>query len=464
MESESVSQKASGHWAEEEMSAADLGDERLNRRARRILSQLAQRPEESIPAACQGWTETQAAYRFFSNEKVTAEGVLLAHGAAVLERARQYPVVLCVQDTTELDFTSKPQTEGLGPLTYESALGLYIHPTVAFTPDRLCLGVVDLWTWARDVQTHGTKDKASRVSRRIEEKESFRWLEGYRRVCGLQKEIGASTRLVSIADRESDIFELFAEGQRQGVAWLIRSNQPRKLQDGARLWQMAAEAPALGQIEFDLPTMASRPARRVCQTLRSTRVRLAPPYRRDTQLEAVEVTALLACEECAPKGVEPIQWLLLTNLPVETLEAGQEKMQWYLCRWQIEVYFRVLKSGCKVEQLQLQTRERLESALALYLIVAWRVLYLLMLGRSCPDLSCEVVFATEEWHAAYLVTQRKKPPRQPPSLGVMLKLIAGLGGFLARKGDGPPGPKALWIGLQRVGDFILALEIREDSS
>lgn len=448
-------------WSEEELSAVDLGDGRLNRRACVLLSQLAQRPEQSIPEACQGWAETQAAYRFFSNEKVTPEGVLLAHVEAVLERARQHPVVLCVQDTTELDFTSRPQTEGLGPLTYESALGLYIHPTVAFTPERLCLGVVDLWTWVRDAQTHGTKDRASRASRPIEEKESFRWLEGYRRICGLQKEVGETTRLVYVADRESDLFELFAEGERQGVAWLIRANQPRKLADGARLWQAAEEAPELGQIEFDLAATAQRSSRRVVQTLRSVRVSLAAPYRCDQVLEAVEVTALLAREETPPEGVEPIQWLLLTNLPVETLEAGREKMQWYLCRWQIEVYFRVLKSGCKVEQLQLQTRDRLESALALYLIVAWRVLYLMMLGRNCPDLPCSVVFETEEWEAVYLVTQRKRPPRQPPSLGELLVLVARLGGFLARKGDGPPGPKAIWTGLQRTRDFVIALEARE---
>lgn len=205
-------------WAGEELNAIDLGDGRLNRRARILLQQLAERPERSIPAACQGWAETQAAYRFFSNEKVTAEGVLLAHVEAVLERARQHAVVICVQDTTELDFTSRPQTQGLGPLTYEAALGLYLHPTVAFTCERVCLGVLDLWTWARDAQTHGTKDRASRASRPIEEKESFRWLEGYRRICGLQKEIGETTRLVYVADRESDLFELFHEGEQQGVA------------------------------------------------------------------------------------------------------------------------------------------------------------------------------------------------------------------------------------------------------
>lgn len=136
-------------------------------------------------------------------------------------------------------------------------------------------------------------------------------------------------------------------------------------------------------------------------------------------------------------------------------------MQWYLCRWQIEVYFRVLKSGCRIEQLQLQTRERLEAALALYLIVAWRVLYLMMVGRNSPELPCDVVFTTEEWEAVYLVTQRKKPPRQPPSLGEILVLVARLGGFLARKGDGPPGPKSIWIGLQRVRDFVAALEARD---
>ena len=460
MESRSAGQEEES-WAEEELRTADLGDGRLNRRAGVLLRQLAQRPQESIPGACQGWAETQAAYRFFSNEKVTAEGVLLAHVEAVQERARQYPVVLCVQDTTELDFTSKPQTQGLGPLTYEAALGLYLHPTVAFTPDRVCLGVVDLWTWVRDAQTHGTKDRASRASRPIEEKESFRWLEGYRRISGLQKEVGEATRLVYVADRESDLFELFAEAESSGVAWLIRSNQPRKLEGGARLWKTAEEAAELGQIEFDLPAAAQRPARHVVQTLRSVRVRLAAPYRCDKKLQAVEVTALLAREEEPSPGVEPIEWLLLTNLPVETLEAGREKMHWYLCRWQIEVYFRVLKSGCKVEQLQLHTRERLEAALALYLIVAWRVLYLMMLGRNCPDLPCNVVFAAEEWKAIYLVTQKKRPPREPPALSLILTLVARLGGFLARKGDGLPGPKALWIGLQRARDFVLALEARD---
>ena len=167
---------------------------------------------------------------------------------------------------------------------------------------------------------------------------------------------------------------------------------------------------------------------------------------------------LLAREEHPPKGVEPIAWILLTSLPIDDLAEASEILQWYLCRWQIEVFFRVLKSGCKIENLQLQLTDRLELAISLYLIVAWRVLFLTRLGRTCPDLSCEVVFTPEEWHAVYIVAKRKKPPKEPPRLNEMIRMVASFGGFLGRKDDGEPGPKALWTGLQRIRDFVLMRE------
>ena len=148
----------------------------------------------------------------------------------------------------------------------------------------------------------------------------------------------------------------------------------------------------------------------------------------------------------------------MTNLPVETPEEAIEKLQWYLCRWQIEIYFKILKSGCRIEELQLETRERLEPALACYMIIAWRVLYLTMLGRECPEMPCDTVFSEDEWQAVYLVTQRRPPPDEPPSLDTMVRMVATLGGFLNRKSDGFPGPKTLWIGLQRAADFVLALD------
>lgn len=202
-------------WAAQEMLTANLGDERLNRRVGMILRRLAEHPEGSLPSAFQSWGETQAAYRFFSNEKATAERVLEPHRDATLKRAQQFPVVLCVQDTTELDYTSTPQVQGLGPLTYGASIGLYIHPTLAITPDRVCLGALDLWTWVRDSEDHGGKNRQHRLKRSLEEKESVRWVEGYRRVDDLQSTL-PQTQLVYVADRDSDLFELFEAGQSGG--------------------------------------------------------------------------------------------------------------------------------------------------------------------------------------------------------------------------------------------------------
>jgi hypothetical protein len=447
-------------WAAQEMLTANLGDARLNRRLGLILRRLAERPEGSLPSAFQSWGEAQAAYRFFSNESATVERVLEPHRDATLERARKFPVVLCIQDTTELDYTSKPQVQGLGPLTYESAIGLYVHPTLAITPERLCLGTLDLWTWVRNSEDHGGKSRQHRLKRPIEDKESFRWVEGYRRVCDWQSTL-ADTRLVYVADRDSDLFELFEAGQTGEASWLIRAGQDRTLQDGRHLWDAARQAKVVGTLEFDLPASSKGPKRHVVQTLRTARLKLKPPYRPDKKLPEAEVTAILAREENPTAGTEPIEWLLLTDLEVASLQEAQEKVQWYVCRWQIEIFFRILKSGCKVEQLQLQERDRLEVALTLYMIVAWRVLYMIMASRTAPKLSCETAFAPQEWKATYLVVKRKRPPRRPPPLAEILVMVARLGGYLARKGDGPPGPKAVWIGLQRVQDFVLALETRE---
>jgi hypothetical protein len=447
-------------WAAAEMRSADLGDQRLNRRLELTLRRLADQPEKSIPAALQGWSETQAAYRFFNNEKVTPEKVLAPHREATLQRVGQHPVVLCVEDTSELDFTSKPKTEGLGPLNYDGTHGISIHPMLAITPEGLCLGVLDLWRWVRDASDHGGKDRQDRLSRPLEQKESQRWVAGYQKVDELQGQVGES-RLVYVADRESDLFELFEAADQGQADWLIRAAQDRAVQGGGLIWETVGQTPSLGQVEFDLTRGRGRSPRRVVQSLRAARVVLRAPYRPDKKLKAVEVTAILAREDNPPAGEDPVEWLLLSNLAVESFQEASEKVQWYLCRWQIEVFFRILKSGCKIEQLQLQSRERLEVALALYLIVAWRVLYLTRLGRTVPDLCCEVAFSPQEWQAVYIVSKRQKPPSQPPRLGEVLTLVAGLGGFLARKGDGPPGPKAIWIGLQRTRDFVLALQARD---
>jgi hypothetical protein len=307
---------ADSSWALNEMSAIKLGDERLNRRVVQVLEQLGDKPTPSIPTACKGWAETLAAYRLFDNDKVTMEKVLAAHEQATLVRVGQHPVVLCIEDTTEVDYSGKKETKGLGPLTYKTRQGLLLHPTLAVTPDRVPLGCLRCFAWTRDPKLHGKK-KDRNIA--IEEKESFRWIEGYRGVSELAGE-APQTQLIYVADRESDIYDLFVEAQSvqgQRADLLIRAAQDRKLFDGGKLWEQAEKSPALGTVEFDLPkrdkrntrdTRDERSGRRVVQTLHAVRVQLKAPWRKGEKLPDVEVTVVLAKEKIRLPG-----WILWTG-------------------------------------------------------------------------------------------------------------------------------------------------------
>jgi len=329
-----------------ELATIELGDARLNRRAQQVLGQLGDKPTASIPTACAGWKETRAAYRLFDQAKVTAEKVLAPHIARTLERLREHPRVLCIQDTSELDYTGKTDIEGLGPLNYESRRGLYLHPTVAVTPDRLCLGLLDVYSWAREP---GSLGQGKDPTRPLEEKESVRWVDGYEQVNELAESL-PDTRLAYVADREADIYDLFVEAPcpESAADWLVRGQHDRALLDGQTLRQCLAEALVLTEMSFDQPGGNGRTARTVHQELKVVRVTLKAPTRPDRRLADVEVTAILATESHPPAGEEPVEWLLLTNLVVETPEQAIEKLQWYLCRWQIEIFFRILKSGCRI--------------------------------------------------------------------------------------------------------------------
>jgi Transposase Tn5 dimerisation domain/Transposase DNA-binding len=448
---------------EQELGTIDLGDARLNRRAQRLIKQLGAHPSASIPTACGGWGETRAAYRLLDQARVTAAQVLAPHAERTQERLRVQERVLCIEDTSELDYTTKKgRIADLGPLNYETRRGLYLHPTLAVTPDRVPLGVLNVHYWAREPGSLG-QDKAA--SRPLEEKESVRWVDGFAQVNALAEELPA-TRLTYIADREGDLYDLFVEAPcpEQGADWLVRGQYyERRLTDGRPLSAALAAAPVLTTITFTRPAGHGKPARPVEQQLKAVRVTLKGPRRPDRQLSDVTVSALLATEVNPPADDEPVEWLLLTNLPIDTPAEALEKIAWYLCRWQVEVFFKILKSGCKIEQLQLESRDRLEPAITFYMIIAWRVLLLTHLGRHCPEMPCDVVFEEAEWKAVYLVTQHQVPPQEPPSLDTMVRLVATLGGFLNRTSDGFPGPQSLWIGLQRAADFVLALEAQRSA-
>ena len=421
----------------------ELGDVRRTRRLIKLVEDLSARPTGSIPLASGGWAETKAAYRLLDTEALDWRELLEVHTERTRERLQDQPVVLCLQDTTELDFTSQPGIAGLGRLSYEAQHGLYVHPTLVVTPEGVALGVIDAWMWAR--QPKGQPDV----------KESTRWVEGYTIVADLAERT-PTTRFVYVADREGDLRALMdAAAQRAHAAdGLVRAQHHRKTASGDKLWSRVEKTDPLGEVEFMLPAAPGRAARRVRQTLYRDTVTL--PALRKAAPE-VTVTAILAREEQPPAGEKPIVWRLLTNRTAETLEAVVELIDWYRRRWLVEIFFRILKSGCRVEALQLGTLERLERALVIYLIIAWRILHLVTWGRECPDLPCEVVFDPEEWQAAWIVTHRTPPPDTPPPLGVMVRMVAGFGGFLGRKGDGHPGPKALWEGLLQLHAFAIGI-------
>lgn len=406
-----------------------------------LVNNLAQDCQGSIPQASGGWAETKAAYRLLSNEALDWTEVLRAHGEPTLKRCEGQPVVLCIQDTTELDFSGQKGIAGLGRLNYDARYGLYLHPTLLVTPQGQALGVTDAWMWAR-----APRGEAS-------VKESERWTEGYQRVAEMASE-NPGTRFVYVADRESDLRELMNEAARQDYPadFLLRAKHDRKLADEAieKCWARVEKSRPLGEIDFILPAQEGRPSRPVKQTLYARRVRLAGK-------PSIEVTALLAREEDPPKGVKPIVWKFLTNRPVETQEQASELVDWYRCRWQIEILFHILKSGCRAEAMQLGTLERIERLLVIYLIIAWRILFLVTTGRECPDLPCDVAFALEEWQAAWIVAKRTPPPKTPPSLNELIRIVAGFGGFLGRKSDGEPGPKAIWTGMSKLYEHTVGI-------
>lgn len=436
-------------WAAEEFGGIDLGDRRLDNRAVLLLERLANKPTASIPGACHGWGETQAAYRFFAQDEMCWSDILAPHWRCTEERMRAHPVVLCLQDTTELDFNAQA-IAGLGPLSYEAQRGMYLHPTYAVSPAREPLGVLDAWMWAREA-----KDAEGR---RGGLKESVRWIEGYARVAERAAAL-PQTRLVYVADRESDMRALMVHARDLGhpADWLLRSQHNRALPEGDKLWARVLEGEPVGEVRFPLPAGRGRRARTVRQRLYMRRIELG-----DGRGGKLEATCLIAQEIGAPAGTKPVEWRLLTNREAVGLEAAVELVDWYRARWEIELLFLVLKEGCQVEALQLATVDRLERALAVYLVVAWRVARLMRLGRTLPDLDAGLLFEPEEWQAAYILS-KKRVPKTPPRLNDIVRLVAGLGGFLGRKSDGEPGVKTIWQGLQRVTDFASGLRFAREN-
>jgi hypothetical protein len=461
----------------DEVRNADLGDQRLNKRLEKIVEELGASPTLSIPAATDRRAEMEAAYRFFDNDSVTPQKILQSHIDATRERIAQCECVLLVQDTTELDLTRpNQQVQGAGPIASDIRRGAFVHPLVAFDSGGLPLGTVWQKTWARErIETAMSDSERARKRQTtpIEEKASLRWIEGLRAVRDVA-EVCPDTTCICVSDSESDIYEIFSEprsndtaGEVPEVQFLVRACQKRLTEAGNWLDDVRATRCLFGssvnvsarkaKIAFtQYKREQSRDARTANVEVRATTVTLKPPYRFDRRLPPTTVNVVLVEETNAPQDCEPIQWLLVTTLPIDTEEDVRRIVKTYCLRWQIEIYFRTLKSGCRIERRRFETLPRTLNCLAVYSIIAWRVMYLCRLGRECPDLDCEVVFLPAEWKSVYAVTQHGKPlPAKPPRMNEMVAMVASLGGYIKRT-NSEPGPQTVWIGLQKLHCFSLA--------
>lgn len=448
-------------WAEDEFGEADLGDKRLSNRLVSLVRDFYARPQASVPQACQSRAKTKAAYRFFEHPHMSMDKVLEQHYEATLGRVSQEGLVLAVQDTTTLNYTAHPATENLGPIGYrlDKGIGLILHDTMTFNRDGTPLGLLDVQCWARDGEDFGKKKRRHNVP--IEEKESYKWLISFCKVAEAQKRCPETT-LVSVGDREADIYELFelALKDLSGPKLLVRASQNRILAEGqGHLWDKVSEQDISGIQEVYVPRRGRRPARVARLSVRFAEVTLKPPQKKKEHKE-LTLWAILAREEDAPEDVKPIEWMLLTTFRVTNFEEATEKVGWYAIRWGIEVYHRTFKSGCKIEERQLGHADRIETCLAIDMVVAWRIVHLTKLGRETPDVPCTVFFEDAEWKALNTyITQNPTTPDQPLSLRDAIRMVASLGGFLGRKSDGEPGTKSLWIGLQRLDDLTAMWKI-----
>jgi hypothetical protein len=451
------------HWMEEEFGGAKLGDKRLVDRLMQLGESFFARPTANIPEACMNTAATKAAYRFFDNNDVTMEAILAPHFQATEARLHHHKLVLVAQDTSSLNYTHHGATTGLGPIntTKDQGVGLLLHDTMAFTPEGTPLGLLDVQLWARDAANAGQSKQ--RKTKSIEDKESFKWLKSYRSVCAVQARC-PNTRLVVVADREADIYELFADSVqiRKSAELLIRAEKTRSRsivddQDEIqKLWPYMESLEASGIIELTVPPRHDRPTRMASLEIRFTGLTLKAPHKK--KLPDIPVHVVYAKEINPPVTVdEPLEWMLISSMPVTTFEQAQTALSHYARRWGIEVYHRVLKSGCRIEDRQLGTATRLENCLAIDMVVAWRIQHLTWLGRETPDLPCTVFFEHTEWQALVgFIKQTPQIPSEPPTLHAAMIMVATLGGFLGRKSDGNPGTETLWRGLQRLDDITRA--------
>jgi hypothetical protein len=437
-------------WSFKESKSMSLKDKRRNKRAAQILALMAEKPDSSIPQAAEGsLADSKAIYRFVNSTEIDEQDILEGHYAATVERiSQEKEMIVITSDGMDYSFTNLPHTDGLGTLANSpDSLGIKLHNTFAFSKNSIPLGLLHQAFWIRDKSTYG-KAK-NRQNRNIEDKESYHWIESINQA---EKRLPEGVGYHFIGDGAADIYDVFATKRRSNSSLLIHLVQNRKILDEKdKIFEKLEKSEAIGRVEKKLSRRANFPERTVTLEIKITTVQIMPPqHRRSTGLKKSIIThAILAKEIASDISVDqPIVWRLLTTDPVGSLDNAIAKIDLYSMRWLIERYHYLLKQGCRVEKLQMESVDNLKRTAALYAIVAWRLMHITYFARIEPDATCTKILSEDEWKALCCYHKKKPvPPENPPTIKVVVRMIAKLGGFLGRKSDGEPGSKVIWRGL-----------------
>ena len=453
-------------WAEEEMLKLKTGNKRIDKRTKCVLQTIMEKPEMPFPQQFKTAAELKACYRLFDSDLINSETILKPHFLKTIERIQSNKVVIIASDSTSLNYTTRKSNEDAGYISSNNAQGFLMHTSLATTLDRQPLGVVGVKFWARAKKK--PEKKVHRDYLPIEEKESYKWIESYLIANEIARKC-SNTQIIYTGDRETDIIELWeviVEAQKSDNAAhaVARCNHnrmvvPTEENENVKLFEFGKAAPIIGYCEFELKDRATHGViRTVKQNIRASSVSICPAYRAGVENRQIALNLVFMEEVDPPEGKEPINWYLLTTLPIQTNEDCEKIIQVYLARWDIEILFRTFKTGCKVEERSLRTADRLYPMFALFLIVAWRINHLSRISRKHPDQPCTVIFSEAEWQAAYMAIN-KRMPDSIPTLREMLIFIARLGGYLNRKSDPEPGAKVIWRGLEYLRVFMDGWEV-----
>jgi hypothetical protein len=385
-------------WVDQEAGGCEFGDARLAKRFRGLLDQMGNAIGRSIPFACQDWANTKAADRFLSNERVNESDILAGHFRSTGARAAAIDgPILVLDDTTEFSYRrEKPDAIGstyrinsgrdkAGRLRMHTVCGILMHSSLAVTLDGLPLGLaaIKFWTRKKFKGTAALKKKINLTRIPVEKKESVRWLDNLTQATAL---LNDPARCIHIGDRESDIYELFCAAQEVETHFLVRTCVDRLAGGGDHtIADEMDEVRVSGLHRVDVRDAHGNPDEAVLE-LKYRRIKVLPPIGKQKRYPALILTVLHAIERSVPKNRKRIEWKLITDLPIRSRADAVEKLNWYAMRWKIEMFHKILKSGCKAEGAKLRTATRLANLIAVFCILGWRVLFITMINRSAPTM------------------------------------------------------------------------------